>query len=70
MRGLLYVGRVYIGSITGLAARLLAGLVVGSTASIEGVAGALRVVLAVLVVWFKAFLAFNCSARALIRRRP
>ena len=45
------------------------GLAVGSTASIEGVAdcaGPLRAVLAVPIVWFKAFLAFNYLAYTLI----
>jgi len=55
-----------VGSTVGLTTWLLAGLAVGNTAGVEGVAGALRVVLAVLVVWLKAFLAFNCLARALI----
>jgi len=55
-----------VGSIVGLAVWLLVKLAISSTASVEGVIGALRVVLAVLVVWFKAFLAFNCLARALI----
>jgi len=39
MRGLLYIGRVYAGSMVGLAARLLMGLVMGSIADIERVAG-------------------------------
>jgi len=47
---LLYIGCVYVGSIAGLTAWLLAGLAIGSTAGAERVAGALRVILAVLVV--------------------
>jgi len=50
MRGLLYISRVYVGSTAGLAARLLTGLAIGSTAGAEKVMGALQVVLAVLVV--------------------
>jgi len=50
MRGLLYIGRMCTGSTIGLTTRLFTGLVVGSMANTEGVAGALRVVLAVLVV--------------------
>jgi len=41
---------VYAGSTAKLAAWLLVGLAIGNTASIEIIAGALRVVLAVLVV--------------------
>jgi len=50
MWGLLYIGCVYTGSIAGLTAQLFAGLAIGSIASIKRVAGALRVVLAVLIV--------------------
>jgi len=50
MRGLLYIGCVYIGSMARLATWLLVELAIGSTASVKGVAGALRVVLTVLVV--------------------
>jgi len=45
------------------------GLVTGSIASVIGVtdcAGALQAVFTVLVVWFKAFLAFKYLAHALI----
>ena len=55
----------------GLAARLAAGLVADSIASVVGVAGcagALWAVFVVLVVWFKAFLALKYSARTLICR--
>jgi len=47
---LLYIGRVYVGSTVGLAARLLAGLAIGSIASIEGVAGCAELLRAVLAV--------------------
>jgi len=46
--------------------RLLMGLAIGSITSAERVAKVLRVVLAVLMVWFKTFLAFNYLACALI----
>ena len=60
---------MYSGITAGLAARLVMGLVTGSTVNIVEVAayaGALRAILAVLMVWFKAFLAFKRLARALI----
>jgi len=41
---------VYARSTVGLIARLFIGLAIGSTASTKGVAGALWVVLAVLIV--------------------
>jgi len=41
---------VYAGSTTRLTVWLFVGLAIGSTASAEGVTGALRVVLTVLVV--------------------
>jgi len=50
MRGLLYIGYIYAGSIVGLAAWLLIKLIIGSTASAKKVTGALRVVFAVLIV--------------------
>jgi len=59
-----------VGSTAGLTAWLLVGLAVNNIAGIKGVAGALWVVLAVLIVWFKIFLVFNHLARALIQRRP
>ena len=62
----MYIGYVYAKNTVGLIAQLLMGLVINNIASVEGVVEALRVVLAVLVVWLKAFLAFNCLARALI----
>jgi len=67
--GPVYAGRVYNGITAGLAARLVAGSVAGYTGDVVGIAdcvGALRAVLAVLMVWFKAFLAFKCLAYALI----
>jgi len=69
MRGLLYISYIYTGSTAGLTAWLFAGLAIGSTAGIEGVAnsaGPLRAVFAVPVVWFKVFLAFSYLAYALI----
>jgi len=56
----------------GLTAWLFMELAIGNTASVEGVvdyAGPLQAVFAVLVVWFKIFLAFSYLARALIWRR-
>jgi len=50
MRGLLYINRVYTGSTVEFTARLLIGLVIGSIASTKKVTGALRVILAVLIV--------------------
>jgi len=55
-----------MGTIVGLVIWLPIGLVADSMAGTVGVAEALWVVLAVLVVWFKAFLAFNCLTRVLI----
>ena len=63
---------MYAGSTAGLAARLLVGLAAGNIVSVEGVAdcaGPLRAILAVPMVWFKVFLAFNCLACALIWQR-
>jgi len=60
---------VYAGNTVGFAAWLFVGLAIGSIASIKGVAGCaepLQAILAVPVVWFKGFLAFNCLAYALI----
>jgi len=62
-----------VGSTVGLAAQLLAGLVIGSTTSVKGVTGCtepLQAVLAVPMVWFKGFLAFNHLVHTLIWRRP
>jgi len=69
MRGLLYISCVYAGNTARLIARLFAGLVISSTASVKGVAdcvGPLRAVFTVSIVWFKALLAFNYLAHALI----
>jgi len=66
---LLYIGYIYAGSTARLAVWLFAGLAIDNIASIKGVAdcaGPLWTVLAVLMVWFKIFLAFNYLARALI----
>jgi len=58
-----------VGSTVGLTTWLFTRLAIGSTIGVERVtdcAGPLWAVLAVLVVWFKAFLAFNCLTYALI----
>jgi hypothetical protein len=60
---------VNTGPVVGVAARLAAGLTIGCTAGIIGVASrarALRAVLIVLAAWLKRFLVLNRSARTLI----
>ena len=66
---MLYIGRAYTGPIAGLAVQLAAGLTAGRTVGAIGViayTGALLAVLVLLEVWFKGFLAFIWSTRALI----
>jgi hypothetical protein len=53
---------VNAGPAVGVAARLAAGLTIGYTAGVIGIAGrtgALRAVLVVLTAWFKRFLVLN-----------
>jgi len=53
MRGLLYISCVYTGSIVGLATQLFAGLAIGNTVGIKGVAncaGPLQAILTVPIV--------------------